>query len=145
MGAPWASNDVKPAIFGGYQTYEVDLSDQVRAVTSTEFERDVLQAEGLVLVDFWATWCPPCRRLAPVVDALASDYEGRLSVAKVDVDENPELAQRYGIQSIPTLILFRDGRAVDKRLGALPKEELKSFVDARLAVPAAAVPVATVA
>jgi len=109
------------------------VSELVRAVTSATFEREVLQADGLVLVDFWAAWCPPCRRLAPTIDALAADYEGRLSVAKVDVDGNPELAQRYGIQSIPTLILFRDGRAVDKRLGALPKDDLRDFVAARLA------------
>lgn len=119
---------------GGQGAKEVNVSELVRPVVSAEFEREVLQAEGLVLVDFWASWCPPCRRLAPVVDALASDYQGRLSVAKVDVDENPELAQRYGIQSIPTLILFRDGRAVDKRLGALPKDDLRHFVDAQLVV-----------
>lgn len=101
-------------------------------MTGAEFERDVLQAKGLVLVDFWATWCPPCRRLAPTVDALATEYEGRLSVAKVDVDESPELAQRYGIQSIPTLMLFRNGQPVDQRLGALPMGELKGFVDVRL-------------
>jgi thioredoxin 1 len=117
------------------------VSDKVRAVTGAEFEREVLQAEGLVLVDFWASWCPPCRRLAPTLDALAGEYEGRLTVAKVDVDESPELAQRFGIQSIPTLILFRDGRPVDKRLGALPKDELQGFVDAGLAV-AAPAPVA---
>src|SRR5687768_3162999 len=110
------------------------MSELVRAVTSAEFDRDVLQAEGLVLVDFWASWCPPCRRLAPTLNAVAADYEGRLSVAKVDVDENPELAQRYGVQSIPTLILFRDGRAVDKRLGALPKDDLRHFVDTQLVV-----------
>ena len=108
------------------------MSELVRAVTSVEFERDVLQAEGLVLVDFWAAWCPPCRRLTPTVEALAADYQGRLSVVKVDVDGSPDLAQRYGIQSIPTLILFRDGRAVDTRLGALSKDELRQFVDARL-------------
>ena len=112
---------------------EVNVSELVRAVTSAEFEREVLQAEGLVLVDFWATWCPPCRRLAPTIDALAADYQGRrLTVTKVDVDANPDLAQRYGVQSIPTLILFRDGRAVDKRLGALPKDDLQHFVDAQL-------------
>jgi thioredoxin len=110
------------------------VSELVRAVTSVDdFEREVLQAEGLVLVDFWATWCPPCRRLAPTVEALANDYKGRLSVAKIDVDGSPELAQRYGIQSIPTLILFRGGRVVDKRLGALPKDDLQQFVDAQLA------------
>jgi thioredoxin 1 len=108
------------------------VSELVRAVTSLEFDREVLQAEGLVLVDFWAAWCPPCRRLAPTIDALAADYRGRLTVAKVDVDGSPDLARRYGIQSIPTLILFRDGRPVDKRLGALPKDELGQFVDAQL-------------
>ena len=108
------------------------MSEMVRSVTAAEFDREVLQAEGLMLVDFWAAWCPPCRRLAPTIDALATEYEGRLAVTKVDIDENPELAQRYGIQSIPTLILFRDGRAIDKRLGALPKDDLKTFVDARL-------------
>ena len=106
------------------------MSDHVRAVTSTEFEREVLQAEGLVLVDFWAAWCPPCRRLAPTLEALAAECQDRLTVAKVDVDENPELSRRYGIQSIPTLILYRDGRVVDKRLGALPTDELRQFVDA---------------
>jgi thioredoxin 1 len=108
------------------------VSELVRNVTGAEFDREVLQSEGLVLVDFWAAWCPPCRRLAPTIDALATEYQGRLAVAKVDVDASPEVAQRYGIQSIPTLILFRDGRAVDKRLGALPKEDLRQFVDAQL-------------
>ena len=108
------------------------MSEKVRAVTSGDFDSAVLQAPGLVLVDFWAAWCPPCRRLAPTVDALAAEYQDRLSVAKVDVDESPDLAQRYGIQSIPTLILFRNGRVVDKRLGALPKDDLQMFVDAQL-------------
>jgi thioredoxin 1 len=108
------------------------VSELVRALTNNEFEQEVLKAEGLVLVDFWATWCPPCRRLAPTVEAVAADYAGRLTVAKVDVDESPELAQRYGIQSIPTLILFRDGKPVDKRLGALPKDDLRQFVDAQI-------------
>ena len=120
------------------------MSEKVRSVTDGGFEREVLQAEGLVLVDFWAAWCPPCRRLAPTIDALADEYDGRLTVAKVDVDDSPEVAQRYGIQSIPTLILFKDGQPVDKRLGALPKEELRSFVDARLA-PTATAAAATVA
>jgi thioredoxin 1 len=117
---------------------EVQMSELVRVVTADRFDREVLQAEGLVLVDFLATWCPPCRRLAPTLDAVAADYDGRLTVAKVDVDENPELAQRYGVQSIPTLILFRDGKPVDKRLGALPNDDLRQFVDGRLAAPAVA-------
>lgn len=110
----------------------------VRSVAASGFEREVLQTEGLVLVDFWAAWCPPCRRLAPTVDAIAAEYAGRLTVAKVDVDESPEVAGRYGIQSIPTLILFKGGRVVDRRLGALPLDDLRRFVDAQLA-PAPAV------
>ncbi len=109
------------------------MSEHVTEVSDINFEQAVLESDQPVLVDFWAAWCPPCRRLAPTVEGLAADYQGRrLSVAKVDVDGNPDLAQRYGIQSIPTLILFRDGRAVDKRLGALPKDDLQHFVDAQL-------------
>ena len=87
-------------------------------------------------MDFRAAWCPPCRRLAPTLDALAGAYEGQVTVLKVDVDECPDVSSRYGIQSIPTLILFRDGRMVDRKLGALPMEELRRFVDAQL-LPAA--------
>ena len=130
---------VKPSTSGALQgVTRSKVSELVRNVTSAEFEREVLQADGLVLVDFWAAWCPPCRRLAPTIDTLATDYEGRLSVAKVDVDSCPDVAQRYGIQSIPTLILFRGGRAVDKRLGALPMDDLRQFVDAQIVVPPAA-------
>ena len=109
------------------------MSEKVRSVTTDDFEGAVLKADGLVFVDFWAAWCPPCRRLAPSVEALAESYEGRLTVAKVDVDDSPALAARYGIQSIPTLILFRDGQVVDRRLGALPMDDLRQFVDGQLA------------
>jgi thioredoxin 1 len=114
------------------------VSDRVRSSTSGQFDREALGAEGLVLVDFWAGWCPPCRRLAPTLEALAAAYEGRLTVLKVDVDECPDLSERYGIRSIPTLVLFRDGRMVDRTLGALPMDELRRFVDAHL-LPAAAI------
>ena len=114
------------------------MSDRVRSVTSEEFEREALGAAGLVLVDFWAAWCPPCRRLAPTLDALAAAYDGQLTVLKVNVDECPDLSSRYGIRSIPTLILFREGRMVDRSLGALPMEELRRFVDAHL-LPVAAI------
>ena len=114
------------------------MSEIVRSVTGVDFEREALRAEGLVLVDFWAAWCPPCRRLAPTLEALAAAYEGQVTVLKVNVDESPEVSTRYGIQSIPTLILFRDGRMVDRRLGALPMDELRRFVDGHL-LPAAAI------
>jgi thioredoxin 1 len=90
----------------------------------------VLQAEQPVLVDFWAEWCPPCRKLAPVVDALADEYAGRVKVVKLNVDESPEVASRYSIFSIPTLLLFRGGKVVEQHVGFRPREELKAMLDA---------------
>lgn len=87
------------------------------AVSTAEFETQVLEAETPVLVDFWATWCNPCRTIAPEVDAVASEFAGRAKVLKLDVDENPEIARRYGVQSIPTLIVFKGGQKVSELVG----------------------------
>jgi thioredoxin 1 len=108
------------------------LSDKVVHLTSASFEAEVLKSSAPVLVDFWATWCPPCRMIAPAIDALAGEYEGRAKVAKLDVDEAPEVAERYGIQSIPTLLLFKDGRVVEQRIGALPRGEMARMIDGHL-------------
>ena len=110
------------------------MNDKVVQLTGANFEAEVLRAEGPVLVDFWATWCPPCRMIAPSVDALAGEYEGRAKVAKLDVDESPELAQRYGVQSIPTLLVFKGGQVVEQRIGALPKAEMARLLDAHATV-----------
>ncbi|MCR4430197.1 MAG: thioredoxin [Tepidanaerobacteraceae bacterium] len=93
-------------------------------VTDENFEQEVLQADGKVLVDMWAAWCGPCRMLAPVVDEIADEYEGRLKVCKLDVDENPDTAARYGVMSIPTLLVFENGQVVNKLIGFRPKRDI---------------------
>ena len=113
------------------------MSDKVLHVTSANFEAEVLRSSEPVLVDFWAAWCPPCRMIAPAVEALAQEYEGKAKVAKLDVDENPDLAERYGVQSIPTLLVFKDGQVVEQRIGALPKAEMARMLDAHATVPTA--------
>ena len=105
------------------------MSDKVLHLTSASFEAEVLQAREPVLVDFWATWCPPCRMIAPTIDALAGEYAGRVKVGKLDVDEAPDVAQRYGIQSIPSLLVFKDGKVVEQRIGALPRAEMTRMLD----------------
>ncbi len=101
-------------------------------VTSATFENDVLKSSEPVLVDFWATWCGPCRMIAPAVEQLAGEYEGRAKVAKVDVDECPDIARKYGVMSIPTLIVFKDGQPANKAVGALPKPKIAEMLDGTL-------------
>lgn len=114
------------------------MNANVKVLTTDNFEREVLQSTEPVLVDFWATWCPPCRLIAPTIDALADEYQGRVKVAKLDVDEHGELAGRYGVRSIPTLLLFKGGAVVEQRVGALPKPELARLLDQHVATRATA-------
>ena len=102
------------------------------AVTGANFEAEVLQSKTPVLVDFWAAWCGPCRAIAPVVEELATEYQGKLKVAKMDVDADMEIPGRYGVQSIPTLILFKDGDAVERLIGAYPKPAILAKIQRRL-------------
>lgn len=101
-------------------------------ITDETFASEVLQADTPVLVDFWAPWCGPCRSVAPIVDDLASQYAGKLKVAKVNVDESTDVAMKYQVTSIPTFILFKNGQVADRVLGALPRGEFVRFIDRNL-------------
>ncbi len=102
------------------------------AIDDSNFDQIVLQAETPVLVDFWAAWCGPCRLVAPLVEELAEEYEGKISFAKLDVDQNPKMASKYGVMSIPTLLIFKKGEPVSNIVGFRPKAELKRSLDAAL-------------
>lgn len=103
-------------------------SDAVLTLSDANFDRDVLQSDLPVLVDFWATWCAPCKAIAPLIDAVAADYAGKVKVGKVNVDDNPATPGKYGVRGIPTLILFKDGKVVDQVVGAVPKSQLDALI-----------------
>jgi len=108
------------------------MAKGVVEVKDSTFEEEVLKAAEPVLVDFWAEWCGPCRMMAPVLEQIAQTYSGRMKVAKLNVDENPASAGAYGIMSIPTLILFKDGEVVERLVGFRPRLELERLIDAKL-------------
>ncbi|MBI2171265.1 MAG: thioredoxin [Chloroflexi bacterium] len=103
------------------------------AVTDTDFEEKVLKSKTPVLVDFWAEWCAPCRMIAPIVEELSTEYDGKIAFTKVDVDVSPETSIKYGIRSIPTLLVFKNGKPVDQVIGAVPKSVLKKRLESAIA------------
>ncbi len=101
-------------------------------LTDANFEQLVLKSDKPVLVDFWAVWCGPCRMVAPIIEELAKDYEGKAVIGKLDVDNNPNVSAQFGIRNIPTLLIFKNGQVVDKQVGAVPKSVLAAKLDAQL-------------
>ena len=108
-------------------------SDLIKHVSDASFDADVLKASGLVLVDFWAEWCGPCKMIAPILDDVSKTYEGRVSVTKMNVDENRAVPAQYGIRGIPTLMVFKDGQLAATKVGAMSKTQLTAFIDQQLA------------
>lgn len=104
-------------------------SNQIRQVSDSDFEGTVLNAGMPALVDFWAPWCGPCRIIGPIIEEIAPGYAGKVVIAKINVDDNPMTAQKYQVSSIPTLMMFKDGKVVDRAVGVMPKSELQRFID----------------
>lgn len=103
-------------------------SDKVVQFSDDNFDQEVLKSATPVLVDFWASWCAPCKAISPVIDGLAADYDGKVKIGKLNVDENPATPGQYGVRGIPTLILFKEGKVVDQVVGAVPKNQLEGLL-----------------
>jgi len=108
------------------------VSDQIMYLSDATFEQEVIKSDQPVLVDYWAEWCGPCKMIAPILDEIAGEYNGKLKVAKLNIDDNPETPPKYGIRGIPTLMLFKDGNVEATKVGAVSKSQLTAFLDSNL-------------
>lgn len=108
------------------------MSEAILHVTDSDFDETVLKSSTPILVDYWAEWCGPCKMIAPVLDEIAEEFSGRLRIAKVNIDENPNTPQHYGVRGIPTLMLFKDGEVEATKVGALTKSQLSDFINSNL-------------
>jgi thioredoxin 1 len=108
------------------------MSDKIVHVTDSEFEREVLGSDKPVLVDYWAEWCGPCKMIAPILEEIAEEYDGKVTIAKLNIDDNPQTPPKYGIRGIPTLMLFKEGNVEATKVGALSKSQLSAFLDSHL-------------
>ena len=108
------------------------MSDKIVHTTDGNFDADVLQNDKPVLIDFWAEWCGPCKMIAPILDEAADEYADKLQIVKLNIDENPNMAQKFGIRSIPTLMIFKDGAPQAQKLGAMSKSQLTEFLDTNI-------------
>lgn len=108
------------------------MSGSVVYITDTTFDEEILKSDVSVLVDYWADWCGPCKMIAPILEEIAQEYEGKIKVAKLNIDENPETPPKYGIRGIPTLMLFKDGNVEATKVGALSKSQLTAFIDSNI-------------
>ncbi|MGD8672057.1 MAG: thioredoxin TrxA [Burkholderiales bacterium] len=108
------------------------MSDNIVYLTDDSFQNEVLESPEPVLVDYWAEWCGPCKMIAPILTEIATEYQGRIKVAKLNIDENPQTPPRYGIRGIPTLMLFKDGNVEATKVGALSKSQLTAFIDTNI-------------
>ena len=108
------------------------MSEHIHYVTDDTFASEVLQSEQIVLVDYWAEWCGPCKMIAPILDSIANEYAGRLKVAKLNIDDNQNTPNTYGVRGIPTMILFKNGAVADTKVGAAPKSALKGWLEGAL-------------
>jgi thioredoxin 1 len=124
--------DYRPHLSYSFKFWRNSVSDSVHHVSDSEFNETVIKAVGPVLVDYWAEWCGPCKMIAPILDDIAKEYASKLTVVKLNIDENPETPQHYGVRGIPTLMLFKNGEVEATKVGALSKSQLAAFLDSNI-------------